>query len=115
MGRLHACARPLLATFSSAEAACDGLCSMADHLADESSELPGSSRQAEAVVASQLQQCGAVDVLLAAACSRASPDDAPAPGCEACFVYDADRMAELVGPLYMERLHSCQSLMSLLR
>lgn len=102
LSRLHASCAPALAPYSSREAACDALCALAD-------QLSGSSAAEDSHLAQQLVDGGAISMLLTAAHSEVFGGQ-PVPDLEGSFMYDAGRLAQLVGPLYMERLNSCQAL-----
>lgn len=114
LGGLHALTSRALAE-QMTDAKADSLLAMHDRLSSsEAIDLVDSSP--EGGLASQLLQSGVVTALLTAAASRqAAAGGGPAPGGETSAVYDADRVARMVGPLYVERLGSCSALMQALR
>ena len=113
LGQLSSHTRSALPAASSTDLV-DSLCALADHLPlDFADDLPAQASP-EARLANQLLQAGCVDTVLQAAVSG-SLDGEPVPGQEAACLYDADRLAAAAGPLYMDRLHTCQTLSQTLR
>lgn len=93
----------------------DGLCAIAYHLPPDFAEESAASASPESQLATQLMTAGCADTLLRAAMAEWQPLDQqdrglPVPGCEGISIYNAERLAQRTGPLYMDRLRHCQAL-----
>ena len=116
LGQLSSQTQSALPAASSADLV-DSLCALADHLPLDFADDLSAQASPEARLGNQLLQAGCVDTVLQAALSGSLSDDdrEPVPGQEAACLYDADRLAAAAGPLYMERLHTCQTLSQAIR